>query len=179
MDLCSDEQGDALAKLTRANEIITSEKLDKLSIASSSDGYGSNASVVDSEERDVPCFKVKFSEKKMQSGYTNFNNEVDEIDGKNVEKLTDSPLFPTTFTEQFNILFKRSIRTICREKMLTQMRIISHVFVAVMIAMLYHDIGEEATKIRRNVNCVFFVILFTMFASMMPTVSLSVYSSSL
>lgn len=79
--------------------------------------------------------------------------------------------FATSFWKQFFVLLKRSMTMSIRDKMLTQMRIGSHVLVAVLVAMLYYDIGNDAHKLELNEGYLFFIILFTMFASMMPTVS--------
>ncbi|KAI8035410.1 hypothetical protein M5D96_011853 [Drosophila gunungcola] len=78
--------------------------------------------------------------------------------------------FPTSGWTQFWILLQRSFRTILRDKMLTHMRLFSHIIVGAIIGMIYYDVGNEASKIMSNAGCIFFVSLFTTFTAMMPTI---------
>ncbi|XP_032592622.1 ATP-binding cassette sub-family G member 1 isoform X2 [Drosophila grimshawi] len=78
--------------------------------------------------------------------------------------------FPTSGWTQFWILLKRSFRTIMRDRMLTHMRLASHIIVGAIIGMIYYDVGNEAGKIMSNSGCIFFVSLFTTFTAMMPTI---------
>ncbi|KAH8360971.1 hypothetical protein KR093_001745 [Drosophila rubida] len=89
---------------------------------------------------------------------------------ESVVTLPNKTGFPTSGWTQFWILLKRSFRTIMRDKMLTHMRLASHVIVGAIIGMIYYDVGNEASKIMSNAGCIFFVSLFTTFTAMMPTI---------
>lgn len=78
--------------------------------------------------------------------------------------------FPTSGWTQFWILLKRSFVTIMRDRMLTHMRLASHIIVGAIIGMIYYDVGNEASKVMSNAGCIFFTTLFTMFTAMMPTI---------
>ncbi|ALC37935.1 CG31689 [Drosophila busckii] len=89
---------------------------------------------------------------------------------ESVVTLPNKTGFPTSGWQQFWILLKRSFRTIMRDRMLTHMRLFSHVIVGAIIGMIYYDVGNEASKIMSNAGCIFFVSLFTTFTAMMPTI---------
>ncbi|XP_017154582.1 ATP-binding cassette sub-family G member 4 isoform X2 [Drosophila miranda] len=89
---------------------------------------------------------------------------------ESVVTLPNKTGFPTSGWTQFWILLKRSFRTILRDRMLTHMRLFSHVIVGAIIGMIYYDVGNEASKIMSNAGCIFFVSLFTTFTAMMPTI---------
>ncbi|XP_014103249.2 ATP-binding cassette sub-family G member 1 isoform X2 [Bactrocera oleae] len=89
---------------------------------------------------------------------------------ESVVTLPNSSGFPTSGWTQFWILLKRSFVTIMRDRMLTHMRLASHVIVGAIIGMIYYDVGNEASKVMSNAGCIFFTTLFTMFTAMMPTI---------
>ncbi|XP_011183896.2 ATP-binding cassette sub-family G member 4 isoform X1 [Zeugodacus cucurbitae] len=89
---------------------------------------------------------------------------------ESVITLPNSSGFPTSGWTQFWILLKRSFVTIMRDRMLTHMRLASHVIVGAIIGMIYYDVGNEASKVMSNAGCIFFTTLFTMFTAMMPTI---------
>lgn len=89
---------------------------------------------------------------------------------ESVVTLPNKAGFPTSGWVQFWILLKRAFLTIMRDKMLTQMRLVSHIIVGAIIGMIYYDIGNEASKVMSNAGCIFFTTLFTMFTAMMPTI---------
>ncbi|XP_065358779.1 ATP-binding cassette sub-family G member 1 isoform X2 [Calliphora vicina] len=89
---------------------------------------------------------------------------------ESVITLPNKSGFPTSGWTQFWILLKRSFVTIMRDRMLTHMRLASHIIVGAIIGMIYYDVGNDASKVMSNAGCIFFTTLFTMFTAMMPTI---------
>lgn len=172
MEVCSGEHGDAIPKLVSSMEEKFNSKLanvsneqanllESLVAHSSTCIHGSNESALEDHESLTMNLTDESVNKCCMKGKRSTN-----------EKFEDNEItFATTFCMQFWILLKRSFKTILRDQTLTQMRLVSHLSVGAIIGMIYYDIGNDASKVISNAGCIFFIILFTMFTAMMPTVS--------
>ncbi|XP_045029362.1 ATP-binding cassette sub-family G member 1 isoform X1 [Daphnia magna] len=73
------------------------------------------------------------------------------------------------FHTQVAVLLRRTWRTIWREQILTTMRLTLHVCIAILIGLLYWQIGDDAHAVYNNAGMLFFNHLFILYAAMMPT----------
>uniref|UniRef100_A0A1B0B920 ABC transporter domain-containing protein n=1 Tax=Glossina palpalis gambiensis TaxID=67801 RepID=A0A1B0B920_9MUSC len=74
---------------------------------------------------------------------------------------------------QFAILVNRSVLSMSRNMMAVQLRVISHVIVALLLGIVFWQIGDDGSKVLSNVSCIFFVVLFVFFGNAMPSIFLS------
>ncbi|EDW04163.1 ATP-binding cassette sub-family G member 4 isoform X3 [Drosophila grimshawi] len=76
------------------------------------------------------------------------------------------------FWYQLRVLMIRSLRSMLRDRIAVQMRVLMHVIVALLLGVVYWQIGNDAAKVISNVSCQFFVILFLFCGNAMPSILL-------
>lgn len=78
--------------------------------------------------------------------------------------------FPTSGLTQFWILLKRTFLSMIRDSQLFRLRLVAHFIIGLLLGLIYYDIGDDASKVTSNAGCIFFVMMFMNFSSMMPTI---------
>ncbi|XP_050321240.1 ATP-binding cassette sub-family G member 1 [Bactrocera neohumeralis] len=73
---------------------------------------------------------------------------------------------------QMVILTRRSLRTMSRNLIAVQLRVIVHVIVAVLVGAVFWDIGNDGARTLTNISCIFFIIMFIFFGNAMPSILL-------
>ncbi|KAH8413444.1 hypothetical protein KR009_011336 [Drosophila setifemur] len=82
------------------------------------------------------------------------------------------------FWYQLSVLLRRHLRSMFRDMMAVQMRLVMHVVIALLLGVVYWQIGADAEKIASNVSCLFFVILFVFAGNAMPSILLCIQDSA-
>ncbi|KAH8337587.1 hypothetical protein KR074_011607 [Drosophila pseudoananassae] len=82
------------------------------------------------------------------------------------------------FWYQLSVLLCRHLRSMSRDLMAVQMRLIMHVVIALLLGVVYWQIGADAEKIVSNVSCIFFIILFVFAGNAMPSILLCIQDSA-
>ncbi|XP_012159163.1 ATP-binding cassette sub-family G member 1 isoform X2 [Ceratitis capitata] len=82
------------------------------------------------------------------------------------------PKAPAGFCRQLIILTRRSLRTMTRNLIAVQLRVIIHVIVAVLVGAVFWDIGNDGARTLTNISCIFFIIMFIFFGNAMPSILL-------
>ncbi|XP_050347013.1 ATP-binding cassette sub-family G member 1-like isoform X2 [Nymphalis io] len=101
-----------------------------------------------------------------------------EIQDKNIkesEALLDSNIvvvdgFSANFSQQMCALLHRGYIGALRDVHLTQIRLVCHLIVALLLGALYYGAGAEASRMISNTGCLFFFLLFLYFSNAMPTI---------
>lgn len=79
------------------------------------------------------------------------------------------PLYKTSPLMQFWTLVKRSMLCTFRDMYTTRVRVLTHIFVGLILGALCYQVGNEAKKVYTNVAYVFFFLMFLFFIN--PTLT--------
>ncbi|XP_049533701.1 ATP-binding cassette sub-family G member 4-like isoform X1 [Anopheles darlingi] len=78
--------------------------------------------------------------------------------------------YPSSEWSQFVTLTRRTMLCTFRDMQLTKMRLFAHLFVGILIAIVFYDVGNDGSKVFSNASCLFFFLIFVFFANAMPLV---------
>ncbi|XP_014608807.1 PREDICTED: ATP-binding cassette sub-family G member 1-like, partial [Polistes canadensis] len=98
------------------------------------------------------------------------NTELSEIYEKN--NLTNDKYREQSMWQQLQILLLRSFICIIRDNTMTKLRLAVHIIIALLLGSIFYDFGNDDDKVRSNISCIFFFLLFLFFANSMPVVQI-------
>ncbi|XP_058453457.1 ATP-binding cassette sub-family G member 4-like [Malaya genurostris] len=78
--------------------------------------------------------------------------------------------YPVSQWSQFMTLTKRTTLCTMRDLQLMKMRMMAHLFVGLLIGVVFWDVGNDGSKVLSNASCLFFFLIFAFFANSMPLV---------
>ncbi|XP_037927304.1 ATP-binding cassette sub-family G member 4 [Teleopsis dalmanni] len=73
---------------------------------------------------------------------------------------------------QIVVLTRRSLRSMSRNMISVQLRVIMHFVVAILLGVVFWNIGNDAAKAITNSSSIFFVVLFLFFGNALPSIIL-------
>uniref|UniRef100_A0A182MEC7 ABC transporter domain-containing protein n=1 Tax=Anopheles culicifacies TaxID=139723 RepID=A0A182MEC7_9DIPT len=83
---------------------------------------------------------------------------------------TSDRQYPISEWGQFVTLTRRTMLCTFRDLQLTKMRLLAHLFVGLLIAVVFYNVGNDGSKVLSNASCLFFFLIFVFFANSMPLV---------
>ncbi|KAF7988676.1 hypothetical protein HCN44_001249 [Aphidius gifuensis] len=110
----------------------------------------------------------KLSEKNYQSSHLSLI----ELDEEKLGKKLMKKKLKVSYIDELKVLLWRAIICILRDNLMTTLRLAAHVFIGLLIGIVFYNFGNEADKIPSNIACIFFFILFLFFANAMPAVEM-------
>lgn len=97
------------------------------------------------------------------------DDATDTVTG-NISKEKEIKTYPACFHTQVAVLLERTWRSMCRDKMLPQVRFVTHFVLGLLVGTMYWLEGDDAASVLNNTSMLFFNLLVILFASTMPTV---------
>ncbi|XP_059046230.1 ATP-binding cassette sub-family G member 1-like isoform X2 [Achroia grisella] len=106
-------------------------------------------------------------------------NDIEEKSGKviNTEaeallntQSTQSHGYAASSSQQLRALLWRCYIGALRDVHLTQIRLVCHLIVALLLGALYNGAGADAARVMSNTGCLFFFLLFLFFSNAMPPI---------
>lgn len=98
------------------------------------------------------------------------NTEDIKSNGKIDSHTYSYKIYPANYFEQYIIITKRSMRAMWRDILCVQLRVICHIVMAVLLGLVFWNIGDDASKVLSIASCIFFNLMFIFFANAMPAV---------
>ncbi|XP_047019106.1 ATP-binding cassette sub-family G member 4-like isoform X2 [Helicoverpa zea] len=103
-----------------------------------------------------------------------YNGKAIELSPESVALLNPSPSpsrgYAAGFCQQLHALLWRCCIGVLRDVHLTQIRLVCHFIVALLLGALYNGAGADASRVMTNSGCLFFFLLFLFFSNAMPTI---------
>lgn len=93
-----------------------------------------------------------------------------ECDSLDSSEGAGSQQYPVSQWNQFVTLTKRTTLCTFRDMQLMRMRILAHLFVGLLIGVVFWDVGNDGSKVLSNASCLFFFLIFVFFSNAMPLV---------
>uniref|UniRef100_A0A182INJ2 Uncharacterized protein n=1 Tax=Anopheles atroparvus TaxID=41427 RepID=A0A182INJ2_ANOAO len=92
------------------------------------------------------------------------------VEQESTDRSSCNRQYPTSEWAQFVVLTRRTMLCTFRDLQLTKMRLLAHLFVGLLIAFVFYDVGNDGNKVLSNASCLFFLLIFVFFANSMPLV---------
>lgn len=77
---------------------------------------------------------------------------------------------PACHSHTFGALVKLASTAILRSRKYMFLKFAFYIVMSVFIGSEFYDIGNDETKVKKNVGCIFFTIIFTICIGMMPSI---------
>ncbi|XP_055694175.1 ATP-binding cassette sub-family G member 4-like [Lutzomyia longipalpis] len=146
-----------------ALEIATGERL------------GSLDNLISKATRRIHCVtgEILKDQENFQEEYLEFTKVLDKQERKRRSLNRDiDQKYPISQWKQFLILLKRSFVCISRNFVVTQLKILTHLFIGLVVGWIYYDVGNDGAKATTNISLLFFLIMFFYFGNVIPIVLL-------
>ncbi|XP_045534522.1 ATP-binding cassette sub-family G member 4-like [Papilio machaon] len=95
------------------------------------------------------------------------SNEAEALLNVNTLNVRD---YAASYGQQLRALLWRGYIGALRDVHLTQIRLVTHLLVALLLGALYKGAGAEAHRMNTNTGCLFFFLMFIFFSNAMPTI---------
>ncbi|XP_072938788.1 ATP-binding cassette sub-family G member 1-like isoform X2 [Epargyreus clarus] len=132
--------------------------------------HNGNLALLEQEARTYAFEMKKIAEKDVRRRSEKDNS----IEAEALLTTNTSNSYLNTFDancwQQMTALLKRGYLGALRDVHLTQVRVVTHFIVALLLGALYSGAGDDAGRMLSNTGCLFFFLLFLYFSNAMPTI---------
>lgn len=130
--------------------------------------HAGNLSMLEDEAKTYANEMRKLAEKEINQ--QNGKDNSAENEALLNENLSIVDGYKANFGQQMTALLCRGYIGALRDVHLTQIRLVTHLIVGLLLGALYHGAGAEASRMISNTGCLFFFLLFLYFSNAMPTI---------